>query len=153
MPSFFLHSFLLNNRLLNENHLQSISDEAFQAQRQLDILVLSDNPIKTIGHRAFSIPDGQVVIFMIRTQLKAVSLRVFFFPDFHNLTTVITMNGGQIGTMKFLDSLQQERCTFYLFVTFFYTKTGLTGFLRTSHKAENTSFPEIQRLSKTVLLG
>ena len=33
-----LHSFLLNYRLLNENNLQSISDKAFEAQRQLDIL-------------------------------------------------------------------------------------------------------------------
>ena len=33
-----LHFSLLNYRLLNENDLQSISDKAFEAQRQLDIL-------------------------------------------------------------------------------------------------------------------
>ncbi|CAH3195981.1 unnamed protein product [Porites evermanni] len=57
--------------------------------------------------------------FMIRTQLKAVSLRVLSFHDFHNLTSGITMNDGKIGTMKVSDSLQRERCTIYLFVTFF----------------------------------
>ncbi|CAH3122014.1 unnamed protein product, partial [Porites lobata] len=115
-----LHSSLLNYRLLNNNHLQSISDEAFEAQRQLVILLLSDNPIKTIGHRAFSIPEkpNEVLIFMIRTHLKEVSLRVLSFHDFHNLTSLITMNDGKIGTMKVLDSLQRERCTFHLLVTF-----------------------------------
>ena len=31
------------------------------------------------------------------------------------------MNDGKIGTMKVLDSFQRERCTIYLFVTFFNT--------------------------------
>ncbi|CAH3179579.1 unnamed protein product, partial [Porites lobata] len=117
----FFNNKLLRFVLLNKNHLQSISDEAFEAQRQLGILVLSDNPLKTIGHRAFSIPEKphkKVLIFMIRTHLKEVSLRVLSFHDFHNLTSVITMNDGKIGTMKVLDSLQRERCTFHLLVTF-----------------------------------
>ncbi|CAH3179595.1 unnamed protein product, partial [Porites lobata] len=51
---------------------------------------------------------------MIRTHLKEVSLRVLSFHDFHNLTSVITMNDGKIGTMKVLESFQRERCTFHL---------------------------------------
>ena len=31
------------------------------------------------------------------------------------------MNDGKIGTMKVLDSFQQERSTIYLFANFFYT--------------------------------
>ncbi|CAH3176778.1 unnamed protein product [Porites evermanni] len=62
---------------------------------------------------------------MIRTQLKAVSLRVLSFHDFCNLNSVTTMNDGKIGTMKVLDSFQRERCTIYLFVTFFNTVTNI----------------------------
>ncbi|KAL9982822.1 hypothetical protein ACROYT_G004930, partial [Oculina patagonica] len=71
--------------------------------------MLSDNPVKSISSGAFVIPKRKLTIYMIRTDLKTVSLRSFT-EEFSNLTADISMEDGQIGSVKFLGSNQEERC-------------------------------------------
>ncbi|KAL9979450.1 hypothetical protein ACROYT_G017121 [Oculina patagonica] len=102
----------LHYLLLNENRLQVIPDQAFKNMKRLRIIMLSDNSIKTIGLQAFTISSGNLLIYMIRTELKTVSVQSFNGID--NLTASISMDEGKIGTLKFMDADQTERCRIHL---------------------------------------
>ncbi|XP_078366779.1 uncharacterized protein LOC144650882 isoform X2 [Oculina patagonica] len=77
----------LHYLLLNENRLQVIPDQAFKNMKRLRIIMLSDNSIKTIGLQAFTISSGNLLI---------------------------SMDEGKIGTLKFMDADQTERCRIHL---------------------------------------
>ncbi|KAL9969032.1 hypothetical protein ACROYT_G021194 [Oculina patagonica] len=95
---------------LQNNKISHIPSKAFSSHTNLEYVMLSDNPIKSISSGAFTIPNsGKLSIFMIRTDLKTVSLRSFT-EDFSNLTADISMEDGQIGTLKIVGPNQEERC-------------------------------------------
>ncbi|XP_078356902.1 uncharacterized protein LOC144641748 [Oculina patagonica] len=105
----FSNNTKLNYLFLQNNFISYIPRKAFSNLAEIEYLMLSDNPVKSISSGAFVIPKRKLTIYMIRTDLKTVSLRSFT-EEFSNLTADISMEDGQIGSVKFLGSNQEERC-------------------------------------------
>ncbi|XP_022792460.1 uncharacterized protein LOC111331582 isoform X1 [Stylophora pistillata] len=85
--------------LLNGNRLVRIPNRAFNSLKKLKIVMLSDNQIDLIGSKAFVLSNSSMRIYLIRTAMKAVDIESF--EGLQGLSTKISMNEGEIGSLNF----------------------------------------------------